>query len=59
MKEESDVEENIESSTFGTNIHEVLERIMLEGFGVGEEAKPLNSEIIFMGHGDEAVTVFR
>ena len=37
LKEEAGVEENIESSTFGTKIHDVLESIIKDNFFINEE----------------------
>lgn len=41
LREENEVEETIESSTFGTKIHDVLEAIIRDNFFKNEEAKPL------------------
>jgi ATP-dependent helicase/nuclease subunit B len=44
MKENNSVEENIEASTFGTKIHEVIERLMRDNFF--SAGKPLSAEIL-------------
>ncbi len=45
LYEDNEVEENIESSTFGTNVHEVLELILKKHF-VDEGRLSLNAEIL-------------
>jgi hypothetical protein len=44
LTESSEVEENIESSTFGTKIHDVLERIIRDNF-LQDEKNPIPLEI--------------
>ncbi|MBD3635724.1 MAG: PD-(D/E)XK nuclease family protein, partial [Crocinitomicaceae bacterium] len=44
FEESDEVEENIESSTFGTKIHTVLQQIIQQNFSNGDEFKPLEIE---------------
>ena len=46
LDEEGEIEENIESSTFGTKIHHVLEAIIRENFFVDDQPTPLSIDIL-------------